>query len=180
MKRKVFNPLAFKDTEWNKRRVDRGFKLREIASYLHTGVGRVGAFFTGQQMPPDDIIESLCDYFDVDFLAGKHEFEEAHKHWDAEHERVLRIPAKRMEKPVKIPKKRGRKPKVVVDPVAVVPTVVTPAPAQETPKVDSILAKLYGKVDYDTYTAVANNCDNAAEILYGKVDYQLYTAVVNK
>ena len=49
MKRKVFNPLAFKDTFWNRLRVEKEFKIREIAEYLDTGVGRVGTFFTGQQ-----------------------------------------------------------------------------------------------------------------------------------
>ena len=84
---------ACKDTFWNQQRIENGLKLTDIADYVKLDSRKIGGYFTGQFMPPDDVIDSICDMFDIDSVRGKSEFMKAHAAWDAEHHRSVKLKA---------------------------------------------------------------------------------------
>ena len=163
---KHYNPSAYKDTFWNKVRVEKGFKLQEIADYLHCSIGSVGSYFSGQTVPSEKVIKALCEYFEIAEPLGTRAFVEDNKAWHAEHVRVYRVPAQKVTK--------SKKPKKKTEEVAPVVTEAIPTKADVTTKVVELI---YGKIPYDAFVAITEGKEDILAYLYGKVDYKTYLEI---
>ena len=189
------------NTFWSKKRVENGFKVEDIASYLNISVQTAGQYLTGQQMPPEDIIRKMCDLFDVDFNEGSLAFQHANREWTSsrgrEHE-VIRGP--RPEKPAT---KRHRNRKKQAEGLRLYPVhteiVEKPKsePVPEKPVVakiedliavksdndvicrNKILTLLYGRVDYDIFHRFTTDTlnDDLIRLIYNKVDLDIFLEI---
>lgn len=144
--------VAYKDTYWNKVRVEKGFKLREVAEYLGIKLGLAGMYFSGQILPPDNTVHKLCEYFDVDYNSGQLAFQHAHRTWVAEHQRKPKVKA---EKKADTPKSAQILSESVLDLIyGKVPRKDFQAILGGTVEVTGILELVYGIVDHKTYTQI--------------------------
>ena len=73
-----------KNTFWNRVRVSKGIKIREIAEMFDVSEAIAGLWFTGQRPPKTAIQCQLCDLFDVDYETGINNFTNDHKIWKNE------------------------------------------------------------------------------------------------
>lgn len=182
-KRKESPALGFKDTYWNKLRVERGFKLKEIAEVLDMHVGTIGAFFTGQAMPNDKAVADMCDLFGVGFLEGRRQFENAHKAWDAEHKRVYRLPAVKSQgitAEVKVDESRIEEVLAVAEEFNKKVAGKTEEPELAVVS-DNIFEMVYDVLDYDEFNeffnAVAGQSGDPLRLIFHKVDFKTYRKI---
>lgn len=78
---------------WTTTRDKAGFSGKEVTDLLNIErrakgldtlkTGTVCKYFTGQSMPPEEMIIALCSIFDVDVKLGTAEFIKAYNHWHA-------------------------------------------------------------------------------------------------
>jgi len=149
------NSYAKKDTFWNRVRAEKGIKIKEVAEFLHRPEGSVGMYFSGQVMPNENTIRTLCDFFDVEFDKGVLEFQHANRNWKAEHNAKLQY---RSNTPVAIP--------------------------EMTTHVEEILKTLYGVISCEDFVAIYNHLISGSatnfdveELIYGKFDYATYCKI---
>lgn len=166
---------AFKDTFWNRKRVEANITTRELADMFGLKEGTLSAYFTGYLMPNEHIIDELCDYFGVDTIEGTREFIKAHKSYEAEHSnKVMKIKAKKKTKPVSV--ESEVKPAVKVESKSEVKGM------NNAEKMNDILRLVYSsrKLDYDTFCKLSQmSFDRLKETVYSKVDYAVYTTIEN-
>lgn len=146
---------ARKDNFWSKTRVENNVTLKEVAVAIGQNEKIVASYFSGFLMPHDAQIKGICDLFDVPFSKGKLEFENAHSKYKAEHGAKLKYSAKK--------KKPG-----------------------EINNVEDIFLNLYGLVSCSEFIDIYNAATGRAEedidlmaILYGKVDYKTFSKIIN-
>ena len=158
---------TFKDTFWGRLRVQNGITVREIADLLGMKEGYVGMLFTGQRMPTDDTIKTLCEFFSVDILTGTQEFKNAHRAWDAEYERTgMQVLAKTPTRAPHTPEvKKPDKPDEQSDPSL------------------PILSRLYTKVSCEDFLKIKEILDNTPddanvfEAIYGNVPFRTFVTI---
>lgn len=154
---------AYKDTFFNKKRVESGLRISDIADYLGVSLAGAGQYFTGAQMPPEGVIEKLCELFDVDILVGTRELKKDNKVWVAEHKRKMLYQATATKHNPEPPKQAELTPiveeaeesvveEIILDDIVVSNNKVAILSEDECKK---ILGLLYGNVDYDTYSQIA-------------------------
>ena len=73
-----------KNTFWNRVRVSRGVKIREVAEMFGVSEAIAGLWFSGQKPPKTAIQCQLCDLFNVDYETGINNFTNDHKIWKNE------------------------------------------------------------------------------------------------
>jgi len=73
-----------KNTFWNRVRVSKGIKIREIAEMFDVSEAIAGLWFTGQRPPKTAIQCQLCDLFGIDYETGINNFTNDHKIWKNE------------------------------------------------------------------------------------------------
>lgn len=158
---------AFKDTYWNRLRVERNIMHKELAEYFGVSVSTVGGWFSGQLMPNDLMIKRACELFDVEFATGKEEFRKAHALWKCERQRSgIKIQSGKKDKTSGV--------KITVD---------MTAPQFEEPSVDNldIIKLLYGKLPYDLFMSVRSilkhQDGDVLELVYGKVSYKEFKQI---
>lgn len=74
MCQKTIHTHSYHDNFWCNLRIERNISLKVIAEKLGMKTGSVGNYFIGLTMPKDDVIEQICEIFDVPFAQGKVEF----------------------------------------------------------------------------------------------------------
>lgn len=186
-KKSAVRPLAFKDTFWNRLRVETNITIKELASYLHLSDGAVGMYLTGQAMPSESVIKQLCDYFSVDLLKGTQEFEKAHKTWDAERKRTLRVTGGAIPtgaKPADKPAPEKSEASIMMDEAGaevVKNTEFVPTPEFVSTSVKKkVLKATYGKVKMDLFLEYYDNAvSDPLGFFYGRVDYPVYQEIEN-
>jgi transcriptional regulator with XRE-family HTH domain len=70
---------------WNSVLSDNNCTQLQVADLLGTKKSTTSAYFSGFIMPKDDVIRTLCDYFNVDFDTGRSEFRKAYDAWGVSH-----------------------------------------------------------------------------------------------
>ena len=70
---------------WNMVLYNNNCTQLQITDLLGAKKSTVSAYFSGFLMPKDDVIHTLCDYFDVDFDTGRNEFRKAYETWGKVH-----------------------------------------------------------------------------------------------
>ena len=177
------------ETFWNVVKEESGLTLKEIAE----GIGKknnqrlVGKYFTGELMPKDATITTICNLFDVDFEQGKEEFKKASLAWRSKRtERQTKAKVVKEEVATETPVVNMPKEPIVIekDGRTLVPTKSAPAKV-EPKKIDTsnIESLIYGKIDYDEFEAIRTILrKNTAkgmplEKIYGKVDCDTYNKV---
>ena len=78
------NTRLTKNTFWNRVRVSKGIKIREVAEMFDVSEAIAGLWFSGQKPPKTAIQCQLCDLFDVDYETGINNFTNDHKIWKNE------------------------------------------------------------------------------------------------
>ena len=150
---------------------------------LDTKSTTTNAYFTGQLVPSEEKVKTLCEYFDVDIVTGTREFLNAHKEYDRKHDRTLVMSAKTKEKIEK-----AKKPEPKWDELNDEPTLVEKVSEAITERTDKIMEAVYKHVSYRDY------CDLMRELfmdlngtfdlkawLYGKVkDFETYSSILKK
>lgn len=170
--------LTYKDNFWSKKRVENNMTANDIAELLGIKVKTASAYFTGQSMPSDDLIKDLCDYFEVDFISGKREFDIAHKKYDALHKRELKLSAKTKKK-IEEAKKEEPAWDDEQTPVEKVAEEIAEVVAIKT---DKVMEAVYKKLCYEDYKAlmrfvVLNENADIEKWLYTKVDYDTFKEI---
>lgn len=166
---------TFKDTFWSKKRIDNNMLIKELAKMFGVSRSAMGAYFTGYLVPPENLCNTLCDYFGVDPIEGQREFLKAHKEYEAEHgeHRVLKASARKSK--VKADKKPTTQVKPVVEPVKEEQRGMS-----DEEKLDAIARLLYKRVSYDEFRTLSHtHIDKLAEMSYGIVDYATHKTIEN-
>ena len=101
-----------KNTFWNRVRVSKGIKIREVAEMFGVSEAIAGLWFSGQKPPKTAIQCQLCDLFDVDYETGINNFTNDHKIWKNERGRFNFITEEELEtmKSTKKMSKQSEKP----------------------------------------------------------------------
>lgn len=184
---------TFKNNFWSKKRVEHNIKTQEIADLLGIKCKTASSYFTGQVVPHEEQIKTLCDFFGVDIVEGTREFENAHKHYDAERKRTMKATAK---------------PKPKTTPITE-PSVFDLIPTEEKLSTDCIVGGtmpeeechcvepekdytpviklLYdsGKVDFETYNEFIDHLmlegeEEAKKFIFDHVNYDLFIKILNE
>lgn len=187
---------TYKDNFWSKKRVEHNVKTEEIADLLGIKYKTASAYFTGQAVPHEEQIKTLCDFFNVDIVEGTREFENAHKHYDAEGKRTMKMTA--------TPKKTKTTPITETSIFDLVPPeekisadslTTGTMPAEECkdcciePEKDytSVVKLLYdsGKVDFETYNEFIDHLmlegeEEAKKFIFDHVNYDLFIKILNE
>lgn len=163
---------TFKDTYWNKKRVEADVSISELADLMGVKRATMGAYCSGYLVPHPDVMKQMCEFFGVDFIKGKSEFEKAHKAWDATHKRTLKASARK-------PKKTKDKTVDIAELVVQSNTpLVTTSVHSNRAVCETILKAVYHKVDYDDYSRLSdylyNGTGDPLEVVYGKVDLKTF------
>ena len=165
---------TYKDTFWSKKRIDNNILIKDLAEMFGVSRSSMGAYFTGYLVPPEPLIDTLCEYFGVDKIEGTREFIKAHKEYDAEcNERTLKASAKK-------PKERKEeKPTTQAKPVVEVEQPIEEKKGMtDTEKIETVKKLAYGKVSYDDFSGMDSlSVDKVEETVYGKVDYVTFKTV---
>ena len=132
---------TFKDNFWSLRRVEKNVKIHELAELIGKGEKQTGMYFSGQLMPPPNIIQALCDLLDVSFNEGELAFQQAHRTWKAEHTRSCKATNRVV---VNEPE-----PEAVADTISVAEVKKMFATRKQYAK-----SALYGIVDLDVYEKI--------------------------
>ena len=178
--------VTFRDNFWSKKRVEQNVTIDEIAELLEINKKTASAYFTGQLVPHEYQIKTLCEYFGVDIIEGTREFYNAHKHYDATHKRTLKLSAKTQKK---IEEATKEEPAWNDEPTPVEKVAEKIREQEEAYKrlVESpydpnkIVELLYGKIPFmlfnEVYVALERGL-RVDEIIYGKIDYEIYCKVL--
>ena len=168
MPRGRHKPCAIKDTFWNRQRVAKNIKLSELAELLGCGASTIGAYFSGQHVPDENIIKQLCILLDVDLLEGTREFIKANKEWDTY---------------------RGKKAQVVLKSNVSEEKTTQPCKSDEDlPKAseprmsvpESVLKILYDILPYESFEAILDGAESEIDLLeyvYDKVGFEEYIKI---
>ena len=145
-----FTAHAFKDNFWSKLRVEKGYKIREVAECIGKSEKQTGMYFSGQQLPNPATIALICDLFGVDFQQGTEEFVKANDAWKAENSRTVKISKKT---------RKSRKKELPADVVKVLYDVLDYAEFNDffrklNNRIDDPLELVYHKVDCDVYVKI--------------------------
>ena len=159
-------PRTFKDTFWCKQRVAKNLYTKEVAEMLGFEMSTVSQWFSGQHMPKDKHIRSICKLFDVDYNEGQLAFQKAHLEWKSEHDKRK---TKFMNKDQKAPKEEE----------------VALSSADKINNVAEVILALYSKISCEAFLTVYNaitsgkpeDCD-IERIIYQKVDFDTYKQII--
>lgn len=168
--------ITYKDNFWSKKRVEQNVNVKEIALLLDAKYQTVSAYFTGQLVPHEDQIKTLCEYFDVDLIEGTREFHKAHRAYDATHKRTLVLSAKTKKKI-----EQAKKPEPSWEDE---PTPIEKVAQEIKERQDKIFGAVYGKVSYREYTdlmeqVILDEGDfDLAKWLYNRVDYETFNSII--
>lgn len=159
---------------WNEIRVEKNIRYKDLAELFpnYRSQTTVAWWFSGQLMPKDNQIKTLCDLFDVDFETGKAEFEKAHAVWESTHHCGERISTGESERTNYAPRGDGN-----------ASMMVTEGASDAKMHNTDIFALIYGKVDYPLFRKfcelVGNDYKRALELIYGRVTYDEFIIIQN-
>ena len=77
--------MVYKNNFWNQLRKERGISFSALGKILNCSTTAVRYYFMGYRMPSPDIVQKLCEGFDVDFEKGMQEFKDMYKAYKAGH-----------------------------------------------------------------------------------------------
>ena len=168
------------DNFWINKRKDANLTMKDVCEILNIKKDKstVAKYFTGEILPTDDVINSLCQIFDVDFATGKHEFEKAYDVW---HEKKKSDNAHKANCPA-APKNET----TASDDMKNLPDYVAVSPKKLnaicTP--NDIGKAIYDKVSYEEFctimTMIDTNTalDDLPKMIYRKVDYDTFNSIL--
>ena len=168
--------LTYKDNFWSKKRVEQNTTMSEIAELLDINVKTASSYFTGQECPHEDQIKTLCEFFGVDLILGTREFINANKQYDATHNRVLQVSARKpkVTREKKIYKKTEDK---RVEDVKIPPMTVTGF-VDNRSRVERLVYGILGYDDFQTFReCLFDGAGDPLKVVYGKVDIDVFKAV---
>ena len=73
------------DTFWSKLRVARNLSIPKVSEDTGLPIGSLTTYFSGEHVPREYALRTLCYYFDVDLEEGKSEFIKDHETWNKRH-----------------------------------------------------------------------------------------------
>ena len=178
---------------WTTTRDKAGFSGKEVTDLLNIErrakgldtlkTGTVCKYFTGQSMPPEEMIIALCNIFDVDVELGTAEFIKAYNHWHTRGESTI-------DTPIEVEKQNMIT--YYNTPDINVTFKCIPEEKCETPKMpakeyvtEDILNKIYGNIScqdfcyiYDLISSGACTSD-IPRLVYNKVDFDTFNQIWN-
>jgi len=185
----VHSAYSFKDTYWNKVRVEANIKISDIAKLLGAKYSTTGAYFSGMLMPPDEVIKTLCEFFDIDIAFGTNEFDKAHKAYDAIHKRELKYTARKkkvkatpinqpdiFEKCEEIPEPDSNETDILTEETEVVKSSNEMVGYKTY---SDVMRILYGVVSYDEFNRfssklILEDSESALKYAYALVDFDTF------
>ena len=167
--------VQFKDTWWNKLRVERNITYKELGQYFDVAYSTVGSWFSGQVLPDRYYIQSICDLFDVDYFEGEQHFIEDNAKWKSErkHGKYIQSTGKQEESTIqsRLRSRTTCEHKTKTEPKEKKVEVIA---------VD-VFKIVYGKISYELFLKftdlLASGEGDPMEIIYGKVTYAEYKQI---
>lgn len=166
-------------TWWNVQRINRKIKYTKLVEMLgmkRSNMSVICNYFIGKSMPSDDMIKKIADIFDVPFREAKaHFFDD----WSGHNSKHPVEPFTADD----IPDSASSSTEHRITPTNVKTTTLPDDKNKKAAVCDAsaILSRLYGVVDYATYTLVQENLSDDThkvhEFLYGKVPFDVYQKV---
>lgn len=89
--------IACKDTFWSNLRIERGITINQISQDTGLPLGSLTTYFSGEHVPREYALRTLCYYFGIDVDKGREEFIQGHEIWDARHSEEWRQHDKQRE-----------------------------------------------------------------------------------
>lgn len=173
--------VTFSNNFWSKKRVEQNITMKEIAEFLGIKVKTASAYFTGQALPPERLIMKLCDFFDVNPIEGEREFINAHRAYDATHNRTLILSARTQSKIKEATKISTDSTPTLEEEPTLAEQVAKEIYEKEEQRKDKLFEVVYGKLDcwktFKEFAIFINRNADVREWLYGKVDYDTYEKV---
>ena len=77
--------MVYKNNFWNQLRKDRGMTFSALGKILNCSTTAVRYYFMGYRMPSLELVEKLCEGFNVDLEKGMQEFRDMYKAYKAGH-----------------------------------------------------------------------------------------------
>lgn len=156
-----------KDNFWNRLRVERNIRYRDLADLFGGSVQKWGFYFSGKVLPDINTIKQLCDFFDVDINDGAEEFRKAHAIYEVGTKK--RVATNGLSEHTE----RSASIRVAGEP--------TQQPEPSGISRTDIFKAVYGKLPYDTFLVFCDmiSCDEGdpLECIYGRVSYREYTII---
>lgn len=127
----------------------------------------VSKYFTGQVLPSDRTVQSLCNIFNVDFTLGKNEMQTAYIEWHRETKATS----------------KGAEPettKETSENIEDIPQCADSTISTTPNPVETVVRNLYGKIPYDDFKIVENAAADSytarmlCEAIYGNVSYATF------
>ena len=187
--------VTFKDNFWSRKRVEANVTMNEIADLLGINVKTASAYFTGQLIPHEEQIKTLCDFFDVDVIEGTREFVNAHKTYEGERKRIMKASAKPKTKTTPITETSVFEPVPTKETISADSLTAGTMPAEECkdcciePEKDytPVIKLLYnsGKVDFETYNEFIDHLmlegeEEAKKFIFDHVCYELFIKILEE
>lgn len=151
------------DNFWNRLRVEKNVRYKELAELFGVCESTMGAYFSGQTMPKDTVIRELCDLFNVDFAKGKEEFKRANEAWSSSNHKCT--------KKLTVGNAESIKGKQAIEVVGTVERNV------------DVFSIIYGKIPYALFMKfldiVATKQGDPLKLIYGSVTYSEFKQIAD-
>lgn len=72
-------------TYWTELRLSKGVTVETVANAINLPVHRVRTYFSGEHIPQEYALMSLCNYFDISIEEGRNAFIQDHEIWEQRH-----------------------------------------------------------------------------------------------
>lgn len=157
---------------WNKVRVERNIRYKDLVELFGGSNGMWGMYFSGQQLPPINRIKQVCDFFDVDLNEGAEEFRKAHAMWRAESKNKVMVTGKAdpVERSARVTSGERE-------------STVQEKPATVDFSTRDVFKLIYGKIPYDLFLTFWEMVDSGSgdplECLYGRVSYREFSQIAD-
>ena len=171
--------ITRKTTFWNNLRTERNVEFKELGEFMDMSYSTICKWFTGNSVPMDKHIKTLCDFFDVDFETGKAEFIKANNEY------VSSRSPENLDEHIEVADQVMLSNDEVSDSKKDVTEILEDegfAKASEVVCPESTILKMvYGKIPYDTFfkfiTLVVDGTGNPLEEIYGQVTFEEYETI---
>lgn len=165
------------DNFWQKTRQDANLTMKDVTELINLdrkalnlqelAKTTVSKYFTGQVLPSDRTVQSLCNIFNVDLTLGKNEMRTAYIEWHREAKETTKVAEPEITKETS-------------EDIEDIPQCADPTTFTTPNPVETVVRNLYGKIPYDDFKIVENAAVNSytarmlCEAIYGNVSYATF------
>lgn len=180
---------------WQKTRQDANLTMKDVTELINLdrkalnlpelAKTTVSKYFTGQVLPSDRTVQSLCNIFNVDLTLGKNEMRTAYIEWHREAKATPKVAepetTEETSENIEVTSQCEQAWNRWVEKGVAEPETTSDATTSTTPNpVETVVRNLYGKIPYDDFKIVENAAVSSyttrmlCEAIYGNVSYAAF------